>query len=138
MPRYFRAVPLLLVLFIGIELSAQEKENAIPVQQQLDAYNAGDIEAFLEPYSDNVKIYNHPSDLIMSGKKVMRERYGKKFAALPDLQCTLLNRMVLGNVVIDQEYVIQRKGEPATQVIAMYKIKDGKIEEVYFIRPEDK
>ena len=46
--------------------------------------------------------------------------------------------MILGDVVIDQEYVIQKKGQPATQVIAMYKIMDGKIQEVYFIRPKVK
>ena len=134
---YFSFLLLLIGLSSGLVSFGQEKENAIPVQQQLDAYNAGDIVAFLEPYSNQVKIYNHPNDLIMSGKKAMREHYAKKFETMPALQCTLLNRMVLGNVVIDQEYVIQREGEPANQVIAMYKVKDGKIEEVYFIRPED-
>lgn len=138
MHRYFRVTLLLIFLAVRFNLSAQEKKNAIPVQQQLDAYNAGDIAAFLKPYSEDVKVYNHPNDLIFSGKTAMRERYGKKFASMPDLHCTLENRMVLGNVVIDQEYVIQRKGEPATQVIAMYKIRDGKIHEVYFIRPENK
>ena len=138
MQRYFRVFPLLLILLIGLESFGQEKENAIPVQKQLDAYNARDIDAFLEPYSDNVKIFNHPNDLIMAGKEAMRERYGKKFSNSPDLHCTLQNRMILGDVVIDQEYVIQKKGQPATQVIAMYKIMDGKIQEVYFIRPKVK
>lgn len=108
------------------------------VQQQLDAYNQRDIEAFLKPYSDSVKIYNHPNQLIMSGKDKMRANYEGMFANTPDLHCTLMNRMVLGNVVIDQESVIFQKDAAPLEVMAMYKIENGKIAEVYFIRPEQK
>uniref|UniRef100_UPI004047E698 nuclear transport factor 2 family protein n=1 Tax=Roseivirga sp. TaxID=1964215 RepID=UPI004047E698 len=105
-------------------------------QQQLDAYNNRDIEAFLAPYSDSVKIYNHPNELLFSGKEAMRKRYATKFENTPDLHCTLMNRMVLGNTVIDQEYVINDKNAPPTEVIAIYKIEAEKIVEVYFIRPK--
>ena len=125
-----------LFLFTG-QAFCQEKVNAIPVQKQLDAYNARDIDAFLAPYSDSIKVYNHPNRLIMSGKDEMRQRYASMFDSTPDLHCTLINRMVLGNIVIDQEYVITVKNGPAIQLMAMYKIKEGKIEEVYFIRPDE-
>ena len=125
-----------LFLFTG-QAFCQEKVNAIPVQKQLDAYNARDIDAFLAPYSDSVKVYNHPNRLIMSGKDEMRQRYASMFDSTPDLHCTLINRMVLGNIVIDQEYVITVKNGPAIQLMAMYKIKEDKIEEVYFIRPDE-
>ena len=128
---------ILFLLLITFNVSfAQEKANVIPVQKQLDAYNARDIDAFLEPYSDTVKIYTYPNRLTLSGKENMRKGYGAMFENTPDLHCTLINRMVLGNTVIDQEYVIRQKNGPVTQVIAMYKIAHGKIQEVYFIRPE--
>ena len=126
---------LVLSLFV-FHATAQDQKAAIPVQKQLDAYNSRNIEAFLEPYSDSVKIYNHPDKLIMSGKTQMRSRYTGMFKQLTDLHCTLVNRMVLGSVVIDQEYVIFDKSRPASEVIAMYKIAHGKIQEVYFIEPE--
>ncbi len=127
----------LFLLITAFQVSfSQEKANVIPVQKQLDAYNARDIEAFLEPYSDTVKIYSHPNRLTMSGKENMRKRYGSMFENTPDLHCTLINRMVLGNTVIDQEYVVRQKNGPVSQVIAMYKIAHGKIQEVYFIRPK--
>jgi hypothetical protein len=41
---------------------------------------------------------------------------------------------VMGNTVIDQEEVTISKKEPPFRAIAIYKIEDGKIAEVYFIR----
>ena len=126
-----------ILFFLALGLQAQTGADAARLaQQQLDAYNARDIDAFLEPYSDSVKIYNHPNQLSFSGKEAMRTRYAGMFANTPDLHCTLMNRMVLGNVVIDQENVIFNKNNPPAQVIAMYKMAHGKIQEVYFIRPD--
>ena len=103
------------------------------VQQQLDAYNARDIDAFLKPYADDVELYNFPNQPISVGKERMRVSYGKLFKTSPDLHCELVDRMVMGNTVIDQERVTFRKGEPPLNAMAIYKIKDGKIAQVYFI-----
>ena len=105
--------------------------------EQLAAYNARNIEDFLRPYSDSVVVYNFPRELIFRGKEAMRKRYGKMFAETPDLHCELVNRIVLGNVAIDQEQVTRKKGEPLSRVIAIYTIRNDKIAEVTFIRPED-
>lgn len=127
---------LLLLLLITTGLNGFTQEAARLAQQQLDGYNNRNIDAFLAPYSDTVKIYNHPKELVMSGKAEMKQRYGNMFANTPDLHCTLMNRMVLGNTVIDQESVIRDKNSPPSEVIAVYKIEGGKIVEVYFIRPK--
>ncbi len=102
-------------------------------QQQLNAYNARDIEAFLKPYADNVELYNFPKQPIGVGKERMRRNYGELFEESPDLHCELVDRIVMGNTVIDQERVIFRKGEPPLDAIAIYKIREGKIAQVYFI-----
>ena len=127
---------LALCLLPYFALAQTGNEAAMLAQKQLDAYNAKNLEAFLSVYSEDVKVYNHPDQLILQGKAKMRARYKDRFDNSPDLHCTLTNRMVLGNVVIDQEYVIRDKSQPAIEVIAMYKIADGKIAEVYFIRPD--
>lgn len=122
----------------GLGLQAQTGSDAARLAQlQLDAYNSRDIEAFLKPYSDSIKIYNHPKQLSMSGKDNMRKTFTQMFANTPDLHCTLMNRMVMGNIVMDHESVIFDKNQPATQVIAMYKMAGGKIVEVYFMRPDE-
>ena len=38
--------------------------------QQLVAYNARDIDAFLSPYSDDVELYAFPDKLIGKGNKI--------------------------------------------------------------------
>ena len=124
------------LFFFSLWAFGQELTPAQLVQQQLDGYNQGDIDLFLEPYADTVKMYNHPDKLLGRGKDRMRIMYGNMFSSRPELNCTLMNRMVLGNIVIDQEYVRFSKDQPPTEVIAMYKIAGGKIAEVYFIRPD--
>jgi hypothetical protein len=105
-------------------------------QEQLDAYNNRDIEAFILPYAEDVKVFNFPNELLYEGRDEMYGLYGRMFSRTPDLHCKLVNRMVMGNTVIDQEEVTVQKGEAPMRAIAIYKIRDGKIAEVYFIRDE--
>jgi len=102
-------------------------------QAQLDAYNGHDLEAFLKPYAEDVKIYQFPNTLQAEGKATMRESY-QFIENTPDLHCELVNRIVEGNTVIDHEDVTVSKDKPPFRAIAIYKIKDGKIAEVYFIQ----
>lgn len=103
----------------------------ILVQQQLNAYNARNIEAFLAPYSDTVVIYDISGEEMMRGKQAMRDSYSRMFNNVPELHCKLVNRMVLNNTVIDQEYVTGFNEIPL-RAIAIYKIENGKIAKVYF------
>lgn len=132
-----KTLTLLILGFACTSLMAQTGDAAARLaQQQLDGYNNRDIDAFLAPYSDTVKIYNHPNQLQFQGKDQMRAQYSGMFQNATDLHCTLVNRMVLGNVVIDQESVIFDKNRPPVKVMAMYKMAGGKIVEVYFISPD--
>jgi hypothetical protein len=102
-------------------------------QEQLDAYNKRDIDAFLKPYADTVSVYMYPDKLQLKGKEAMRKQYAGMFAQAKDLHCTLVGRMVLGNKVIDEESVIFQKGQPPMRAIAIYTIDKDKIVEVRFI-----
>lgn len=133
---------LLLIKFVFFTISygiaqdkvAIEKEAAALAQEQLDGYNKRDIEAFLKPYSENVKVYAFPDQLLYEGKAKMREEYTQMFNQLPDLNCKLVNRIVLNNKVIDHEEVVFMKSEPKLYAIAVYTILDGKISEVRFMQ----
>ncbi len=74
------------------------------VQQQLNAYNAHDLEAFLEPYAEDVEIYEFPGKLLSKGKEQMRKDY-LFITKVPQLYCRLKNRVVQGNMIIDHEEV---------------------------------
>lgn len=133
---------LLLIAFVFFTITygvaqdkvAIEKEATALAQEQLDGYNKRDIEAFLKPYSENVKVYTFPDQLLYEGKAKMREEYTEMFNQLPELHCKLVNRIVLNNKVIDHEEVVFLKSQPALFAIAIYTITDGKISEVRFMQ----
>jgi imidazolonepropionase-like amidohydrolase len=100
------------------------------VQRQLNGYNFRTIEAFLEPYADDVEVYNFPDRLQYTGKEAMRKIYTQMFENTPNLHCELVNRIVQGNTVIDQERV--QFGNRVLEAIAIFHIENGKIKKVYF------
>ncbi|RFM32586.1 amidohydrolase family protein [Chitinophaga silvisoli] len=113
-----------------------KKENLLPVtpeilaQQQLNAYNAGNLEAFLAPYSDSVRIYDQTSgQLLLQGKEAMRNSYGKLFKAAPELHCQVVKRIVSGNTVVDEERVTGMNDKVLTAVV-IYTIDHNKITKV--------
>ncbi|MEO1437906.1 MAG: nuclear transport factor 2 family protein [Bacteroidota bacterium] len=109
-------------------------------EAQLMAYNQRDLEAFLSPYGDSVKIFNDLEQFGYQGKAAMRENYASWFSSVDTLHCTVVNRIATGNTVIDHENVVFRRTGTSDVVtfeaIAIYKVADGKIQEVHFVRPE--
>ncbi len=102
------------------------------VQQQLNAYNAHDLEAFLAPYAEDVEIYSTSGKLKMKGKQQMRKDYSF-ITKMPQLYCHLLNRIVSGNTVIDHEEIWSSpKPENLFYGAVIYVIEKGKISRVYF------
>lgn len=102
------------------------------VQRQLNAYNARDIEAFLEPYADDVELYDYKTGkLHAKGKEAMRKSY-EFFKQVPELHCEIKSRIVQGNIVIDKESVTGF-GEKPVEATAIYHIENNKIKKVYFI-----
>lgn len=103
------------------------------VDQQLAAYNARNIDAFLLPYSDSVELYDYPGKLIGKGKVEMRKMYTGLFEKVTQLHCELLNRIIEGNTIIDHESVIGFGPNPV-RAVAIYTISNGKILKVEFIQ----
>lgn len=120
----------------GVEVPLAQLNPLSPAdlaQQQLNGYNARDIEAFLAPYAEDVEVYVFPNELQYTGKDKMRSQYTGMFESLPDLHCQLVNRIVNGNKVIDQEFVTI-SAERTAEAVAIYEIEEGKIARVYFIQ----
>lgn len=110
----------------------KESPEAI-VQRQVNAYNARNIDAFLDTYAEDVELYNFPNELIYKGKDEMKKIYEPLFTATPNLYCEIVNRMVVGNRIIDQEKV--RAGKQTGKATAVYEIQNGKIKRVTFLLP---
>jgi len=100
-------------------------------QRQLNAYNFRNIEAFLEPYAEDVAVYMYPDKLLYTGKETMRKEYASMFEKMPNLHCELKERIIQGNIVIDKELV--QFGDELLEAVAIYHIENNKIKEVYFM-----
>ena len=108
------------------------------VQRQVEAYNAQDIDAFLSFYAEDVKIARLPlGEVSYDGREAMRLRYSRLFEDNPELNCTIVNRTVHGNWVVDQEFVSGVKGRTRIRAVAIYEVHDGLIQNVWFL-PRDR
>ena len=106
------------------------------VQEQLEAYNARDLERFAATYSDAIRIYRLPAaEPAIVGKAQLAETYRKRFSS-PSLHADIVNRIVLGNKVIDHERVVGIKEVPI-EAVAVYEVVSGLIETVWFFYPGD-
>jgi len=102
------------------------------VQHQIDAYNARDLARFLEVYEDDVVVYRLPSkEPAFTSRGQLAEFYRTQRFNLPALRAELMNRMVIGNVVIDHERVHGVRDRPF-EVAASYRVVDGLIRAVWF------
>lgn len=107
------------------------------VQRQLNAYNERDIDRFAACYADDVVVGNLGPDgpaEWMRGKDKLRARWGERFASSPELHCRIENRIANGDTVIDHEFVTGVPGRGDTHAIAIYRVRDGLIASVWFVR----
>ncbi len=98
------------------------------VQRQLDAYNARDIDALLATYAPDARQFEHPGTLVASGAAQIRERLSVRLQE-PNLHARLVQRVVMGKLVIDHELVTRTFAEgPGTiELVAIYEVRDGLI-----------
>ena len=111
--------------------------NAVDVvQRQLEAYNARDLPRFVACYSDSVQVFRPPSgDPAIAGKAAFSDFYATQRFHLPALRAEVVNRIVLGNKVIDHERVFGVRAQ-AFEVAVVYEVSAGLIQAVWFFQGE--
>lgn len=129
---------LLLLLSVLIMISqlviAQDNSPLVVVQNQLDTYNAQDIDGFSSLFAIDAEIFRNIGDLepAMKGRKAIHASYGKIFKENPQNKSTLMGRMVQGNFVFDHEWITGRDSE--FMIVAIYEVKNGLITRAWFVR----
>jgi hypothetical protein len=103
-----------------------------PVQRQLEAYNAHDLEGFVAQYTDDVQVFRPPaSEPVLSGKDAFARHYADNRFTLPGLHAEILNRIVAGNIVVDHERITGLQ-EGAVEAVAVYRVDGERIRAVWF------
>ena len=103
-----------------------------PVQRQLEAYNAHDLERFVAEYADDIQVFRPPAvEPVVSGKQAFGAHYAKNRFTLPHLHAEVVNRMVSGDTVVDHERITGLQ-EGVVEAIAVYKVSGGLIRAAWF------
>jgi hypothetical protein len=136
--RFFHLCFFLSTLFIkssifGLSIDMSPEQV---VQQNLEAYNRSDIEAFMASFSPDAAIYNFAEQTPSTvGLEAVRKRYQDLFQQSPNLHSTILKRIVFDNKVIDHESITGRLGSENTlEIIMIYEVKEDKICKMTVIR----
>jgi hypothetical protein len=114
-------------------LAANSESSPVAiVQRQVDAYNRRDLSAFLATYSEGIRLYRMPSsEPALDGKAAFAEFYRTQRFILPALRAEILQRIVIGNKVIDHERISGLAEQPI-EAVAAYEVADGLIDRVWF------
>jgi len=125
----------LISLFYLIIISQTTPEQV--VQKQLETYNMRDIEGFMGLMSQDVALFElHQSEPTASGHQAVRALYTELFDKSPALHSTLINRVVMGNKVIDHESITGRLGnDQVVELAVIYEVNaQMKISKITVIR----
>jgi uncharacterized protein (TIGR02246 family) len=100
------------------------------IDQQVAAYNARDLEGFVECYAADARILDGSGMAMAEGHEGLRRMYEPLFASSPDLHAEITNRIHIGTWVIDDEHTtgFVLPGYPTElRAVVVYQVADGKI-----------
>jgi hypothetical protein len=83
----------------------EEETVTDPVQQQIDAYNSRDLDGFVDAYAEDAVIVDGEGNVVARGHDGIRDLYGELFSQSSRLHGEVLNRIAVGEYVIDEERV---------------------------------
>ena len=101
------------------------------VQQQLEAYNARDLAGFTKLFAETVEVFRLPAATpSLAGKAQFAEFYATQRFNRVALKAELLNRMVLGNKVIDHERIYGVQDNPF-EIVVVFEVRNGLIQTLW-------
>ena len=111
-----------------------EESPAKIIQKQVEAFNSRNLDAFVSCYTENVKVQRFPNEKMYQGNDKMRENYDRFFENVKQSSVEVVNRIVLENMIIDEERTMV-DGREGHQV-AIYKVESGRIASMTFVFPD--
>ncbi len=101
------------------------------VNQRMQAYNNHNLEAFLDLYAEDIRIYTYPSTLLGQGKIHLRSLFTPIFAT-KTAHVEIHYQLAKDSFVINHETVSYESSK--TDYVSIYEVKDCLIQTVRFVR----
>ena len=104
------------------------------VQAQVDAYNAHDLDRFLACYAEDATIYDLSGERpVVHGRSAIRETYSFLESVPEDFRVDIIDRLVSNAIIVDRErFVGLPEGMELPDAVAVYEVRNGKIQNVWF------
>lgn len=111
------------------------KDKVQVVQDQLDAYNAFDLDKYCACFHKDITVMLLREDVVLiQGMEEFREAYRALFEKYPKQNCILQSRVVSDETVVDEEIIMGRPSHPeGLYATATYAFRDGVIDRVWLI-----
>ncbi|MFO8098665.1 MAG: amidohydrolase family protein [Salinibacter sp.] len=105
------------------------------VQQGANAFNARDLGGFLDSFSPDLEVYEHPKTLQSEGRAALRRQMASTFEEAADVHLRLHDVTPIGNTVVVHETMegLPDREAPLTQVV-IYRVTDGRIDRAWLVQ----
>ncbi len=127
-------IPIIIILTLAVTITTACGSESSPldvVNQRMKAYNDHDLKTFLSTYAEGVEIYTYPSEQLAKGKEHLKSIFEPMFKE-GDVKVTIHHQINKDSYVINHETV--EYGTSKTEYVSVYKVKNGLITEVRFVR----
>jgi hypothetical protein len=124
-------------LIARLDMAPREGDEAAAVAlatRQLAAYNAQQLDEHCACFAEDIAVSDLGAAVTLSGISAYRARYAAMFAQHPQNHAELVARVSLGSTVIDHERVRRTPESEPFEVFAIYKVREGRIARVNFVR----
>ena len=105
-----------------------------PTNPEPQSTAIGEKQSSAALHAPDVRFYCFPDSLVFEGHAALRERFGRLFAAAPQVHATTDARMVHGDFVVWQETATDMPGGKTDTQIFVWKVHNGLITTVMGIR----
>ncbi len=106
------------------------------VRQGANAFNAHDLNGFLDAFASDVQVYAHPDSLVMEGRAALRAQYEETFRTADQLHVRVHHTAPMGNTVVLHETIAGGPGAGRDEQVVLYRVTDGAIDRVWIVEGE--
>ena len=96
-----------------------------PVERQVDAYNAHDLDAFVACYTDDILISDGAGAVLVAGREEMRKEFATLFESSPKLHAEVVGRLDAGAYVVLNERIEGYGGDPIDGIMVYHVAEDA-------------
>lgn len=127
--RDMRIILALILITLFGSVIAQTKEQII--DNYIKAFNARDIEGYLKPLDDSIKVIKFPNRVFDNGKNKIRASYTSAFRALSG-QIEVLGKSEIGDFFVIEQRLKRSEFQSIDQYV-IFKFRENRIIETHYL-----